>query len=175
MEEKKLTGFTDKVQDVIRFIAQGFEKPDDNGDIFDEMENADNGDFYPTDRNAALEPLYGSSQTTAKSNNNDFKVVNHPNFRGYEVLVSEPRSYDESVSIVKHLKEKKTIILNLHLLDREQSIRIVDFLCGATHALGGNQQKISDQVFIFTPSSVSLSADSQKKKFISDGVWCQPQ
>ena len=169
-----MAGFTDKVQDVIRFIAQGFERPEEGtDDVFDELGHEDGEDVYPTDRNAALAPLYGSS-TTAK-NNEEFKVVNHPNFRGYEVVVSEPRSYDESVSIVKLLKEKKTIILNLHLLDREQSIRIVDFLCGATHALSGNQQKISDLVFIFTPSSVMLSAESQKKKFISDGVWCQPQ
>ena len=169
-----MTGFTNKVQEVFKLIVQGLEKPGDDTDIFTDMEAENEQDDYDVDRNLALEPLYGSSQTSAK-NNNDFKVVSHPNYRGYEVIVSEPRSYDESVSIVKHLKDKKTIILNLQLLDRDQAIRIVDFLCGATHALGGNQQKISDSVFIFTPSSVSLSAESQKKKFISDGVWCQPQ
>ena len=171
-----MAGFTDKVQEVIRFIAQGFERPEGDGteDVFGEMENADGDVIYPTDNGAALDPIYPSS-TTAKRDN-VLRVENHPSFRGgYEVVVSEPRSYDESVSIVKLLKDKKTIILNLHLLDREQSIRIVDFLCGATHALGGNQQKISDLVFIFTPNSVMLSAESQKKKFISDGVWCQPQ
>ena len=168
-----MTGFTNKVQEVFKLIVQGLEKPGDETDIFTDMETENSQDDYEIDRNLALEPLYGSSQTSAKDN--DFKVVKHPNYRGYEVIVSEPRSYDESVSIVKHLKDKKTIILNLHLLDRDQAIRIVDFLCGATHALGGNQQKISDSVFIFTPSSVSLSAESQKKKFISDGVWCQPQ
>ena len=99
----------------------------------------------------------------------------HPNYRGYEVLVCEPRSYDDSVDIVKQLKERKTIILNLHLLDREQSLRIVDFLCGATHALNGNQQKIGDTVFIFTPNNVSLTADTQKNKFLRDAIWSQTQ
>ena len=171
MEENKLSGFTSKLQSAFKLLSQGFEKNDTDDDIFETM--IDSNDGAVVDRNLALDPLYGNTETTAKSN--DFKVVNHPAYRGYEVIVSEPRSYDESVSIVKHLKDKKTIILNLHLLDREQAMRIVDFLCGATHALGGNQQKISDSVFIFTPSSVALSAESQKKKFITDGVWCQPQ
>ena len=173
MEENKLAGFTSKLQSAFKLLSQGFEgNREGDDDIFETMSD-NNSDIPATDRNLALDSMYGSSETTAKSN--DFKVVNHPSYRGYEVIVSEPRSYDESVGIVKHLKDKKTIILNLHLLDREQSVRIVDFLCGATHALGGNQQKISDTVFIFTPSSVALSAESQKKKFITDGVWCQPQ
>jgi len=115
--------------------------------------------------------MYSSRNNQSQASN----VVSHPGFKGYEVVVSEPRSYEESVSIVKQLKDKKTVILNLHLLDKEQAMRIVDFLCGATHALNGNQQKIGDSVFIFTPSNVALSAESQKSKFIRDALWNQPQ
>ena len=61
------------------------------------------------------------------------------------------------------------------MLDRENALRIVDFLCGATHALSGSQQKIGDSVFIFTPVNVSLSADSQKSKFLKDALWSQSQ
>ena len=71
--------------------------------------------------------------------------------------------------------DRKTIVLNLHLLDKEQALRIVDFLCGATHALSGSQQKIGDSVFIFTPVNVALSAESQKSKFLRDALWNQPQ
>ena len=75
----------------------------------------------------------------------------------------------------KHLNLWLTIVLNLHLLDKEQALRIVDFLCGATHALEGSQQKIGDSVFIFTPKNVALSAESQKSKFLRDALWNQPQ
>lgn len=157
---------SDKIKSIVGFLTSGFENRDD---IFDEMVD-EVGDYQVQD-NLALDPMYSSNPHKSQ----DLKVVNHPSYRGYEVMVSEPRSYDESVAIVKHLKEKKTIILNLHLLDREQSMRIVDFLCGATHALNGNQQKIGDSVFIFTPSNVALSAESQKTKFIRDALWNQPQ
>ena len=159
-----MAGVSDKIKSIVGFLTSGFESRDD---IFEDM--ASEMDEYPVSDNLALEPMY-SSKNQATAN-----VVSHPGFKGYEVVVSEPRSYEESVSIVKQLKEKKTIILNLHLLDKDQAMRIVDFLCGATHALNGNQQKIGDSVFIFTPSNVALSAESQKSKFIRDALWNQPQ
>ena len=54
-------------------------------------------------------------------------------------------------------------------------MRIVDFLCGATHALSGSQQKIGDSVFIFTPVNVALSAEAQKSNLYRDALWNQPQ
>ena len=161
-----MAGVSDKIKSIVGFLTSGFESRDD---IFDDMANEI--EDYPVNDNLALEPMYSSTPVKSQVPN----VVSHPGFKGYEVLVCEPRSYDECVQIVKHLKEKKTIILNLHLLDKEQSMRIVDFLCGATHALSGNQQKIGDAVFIFTPSNVTLNAESQKSKFIRDALWNQPQ
>ena len=122
---------------------------------------------YPTEDNVALKPSYTSEPKQ--------KVVPINNYKGYEVVVCEPRSYEDSIAIVQHLKDRKTVVLNLHLLDREQALRIVDFLCGATHALSGSQQKIGDSVFIFTPVNVALSAESQKSKFLRDALWNQPQ
>lgn len=161
-----MAGVSDKIKSIVGFLTSGFESRDD---IFEDM--ASEMDEYPVSDNLALEPMYASKQIQSPASN----VVSHPGFKGYEVCVSEPRSYEESVSIVKQLKDKKTIILNLHLLDKDQAMRIVDFLCGATHALNGNQQKIGDSVFIFTPSNVALSSESQKSKFIRDALWNQPQ
>jgi len=157
------------IKSFVGLITGGFEK--ETEDIFDTMQE----DLeYPTQDNLALEPLYGSR--VREREERESKVVSHPNFRGYEVIVCEPRSYDQSVNIVKHLKERKTVILNLHLLDKDQSLRIVDFLCGATHALNGNQQRIGESVFIFTPQNINLSAESQKSKMlIKDALWNQAQ
>ena len=157
----------DKFKSIIDFLTSGFDGREDS--IYSEM--MDEADEYPVQDNLALNPNY--VQNEQKSQN--LKVVSHPNYRGYEVMVCEPRSYEDSISIVKHLKDRKTVVLNLHLLDKEQALRIVDFLCGATHALSGSQQKIGDSVFIFTPVNVALSAESQKSKFLRDALWNQPQ
>ena len=157
----------DKFQKIIDLLTSGFDNREDS--IYEEM--MDGEEDYPVQDNLALNPSY--TQNEQKSQN--LKVVSHPNYRGYEVMVCEPRSYEDSISIVKHLKDRKTVVLNLHLLDKEQALRIVDFLCGATHALSGSQQKIGDSVFIFTPVNVALSAESQKSKFLRDALWNQPQ
>lgn len=153
----------DKFKSIIDFLTSGFE---DKTDIYETLSD-DSETMYPVQGTTALNP--------ARTEERDLKVVSHPNYKGYEVIVSEPRTYEDSISIVKHLKDRKTVVLNLHLLDKDQALRIVDFLCGATHALGGSQQKIGDSVFIFTPVNVALSAESQKSKFLRDALWNQPQ
>ena len=155
----------DKFKSVIDFLTQGFKEEGD--DIYDQIVN--DAPEYTTVDNVALKPSY------VETEQKNTKVASMQNYRGYEVIVSEPRSYEDSISIVKHLKDRKTVVLNLHLLDKEQAMRVVDFLCGATYALNGSQQKIGDSVFIFTPVNVALSAESQKSNLLRDALWNQPQ
>ncbi len=172
-----MTMVSDKIRSILDFLTAGFEK-NNNEDIFGELEDEASNIEYPTEGNYALNPKY-HSQPHSKINNYESsqnKVVDLPVMRnGYEVMVCEPRAYNDAAQIIKHLKERKTVLLNLHLLDKEQSVRIVDFLCGAAHALCGNQQKIGDSVFIFTPNNVNLASDSiqKTKTTISDAIWNQ--
>ena len=158
---------SEKIKSIVGFLTSAVGGGSDH-DIFDEM----NEDFeveYPTDRNAALEPAFKSSPVRDRG----LKVVPMTN-KGYEVVVFEPRAFNESTTIVEALKERKTVILNLQLLDRDQSQRIVDFLCGCTHALDGNQRKIGDFVFIFTPSNINLSQEVMNSKMTRDALWSNP-
>ena len=136
----------DKFKSIIDFLTSGFDGREDS--IYEDM--MDEAGDYPVQDNLALNPAYTQQESKQKV------VSINNNFKGYEVVVSEPRTYEDSIAIVKHLKDRKTVVLNLHLLDKEQALRIVDFLCGATHALNGSQQKIGDSVFIFTPVNVAL-------------------
>ncbi|MBP7211797.1 cell division protein SepF [bacterium] len=163
---------TDKIKSIVGFLTQGFEQRDDE-DIFDDM-SEEMEEAYPTEGTVALKPAY--SYRDERQNQNDLKVVAHPNYKGYEVMVIEPRSFGEAGQIVQNLKERKTIVLNLHLLDKEQSQRTIDFVCGAAHALSGTPQKVGDMVFVFTPCNVTLSVDATAgtNKF-RDSLWNQPQ
>ena len=160
---------TDKIKSVVDFLVKGFEPRET---IFDEMAE-EMGDEYEVQDNLAVDPKYSYQSNVDRTN--DLKVVNHPNFRGYEVIVMEPRSFDDAASIVQYLKDRKTIVLNLHLLDKEQSQRTIDFVCGAAHALNGKPQKVGDLVFVFTPSNVTLSVElnANQNKF-NDSLWRAP-
>lgn len=164
---------SEKIKSLVGFLTSGFENRGD--DLFEDM--ADELDVdYPVENNLALAPAYSGYRNERNDRGGDLKVVTHPNYKGYEVMVVEPRSFGEAAQIVQNLKERKTIVLNLHLLDREQSQRTIDFVCGAAHALNGKPQKVGDMVFVFTPSNVTLSVDSTANvnKF-RDSLWNQPQ
>ena len=160
---------TDKIKSVVDFLVKGFEPRET---IFDEMAQEVDAD-YPVEDNLALEPSYSYQSSNDKSN--EIKVVSHPGFKGMEVKVIEPRSFEDAAVIVQHLRNRKTIVLNLHLLDKEQSQRTIDFVCGAAHALDGKPQKVGDLVFVFTPSNVTLSVDvtANQNKF-NDSLWRAP-
>lgn len=160
---------TDKIKSVVDFLVKGFEPRET---IFDEMAE-EMGEEYEVRDNLAIDPKYSYQSNVDKSS--DLKVVNHPNYRGYEVMVMEPRSFNDAASIVQYLKDRKTIVLNLHLLDKEQSQRTIDFVCGAAHALNGKPQKVGDLVFVFTPSNVTLSVElnANQNKF-NDSLWASP-
>ena len=147
---------------------------DDSAFVF---EGDEIGGYAPeSDGNAALDLMYGSRVKPERSFERESKVISHPNtYKSGEVTVIEPRSFSESAQIVKKLIDKKTVVLHLDLLDKEQSQRTIDFVCGAAHALSGTAQKISDMVFIFTPSNVSLSVENgaTQSKF-AESLWNKP-
>lgn len=163
---------SEKIKSIVGFLTQGFEQRDG---VFEDMAEELEMD-YPVQDNLALAPAYANSYRADRGDRSDLKVVNHPNYKGYEVMVVEPRSFGEAAQIVQSLKDRKTIVLNLHLLDKEQSQRTIDFVCGAAHALCGKPQKVGDMVFVFTPSNVTLSVEStaNTNKF-RDSLWNQPQ
>ncbi len=168
-----MAAITDSFKKVVDFVMDGFRGENPFVDMNDEDGYEDDYE-YVEDGNAVREiaPAYAPIPTMEKRN--ETKVLNHPSINrgGSEVVVVEPRSFDDAATIVQHLKDRKIVMLNLHLLDKEQSQRTIDFVCGASQALNGNPKKVGDLVFVFAPSNVTLSADTtaQQSKF-NDSLW----
>ena len=78
-----------------------------------------------------------------------------------EVCVVKPTSVDDSREITETLLSGRTVILNLEGMDLEIAQRIIDFISGATFAISGNLQKISNYIFLVTPTNVDISGDLQ--------------
>lgn len=108
----------------------------------------------PVEETEETEDLAAEAPRARSSN----RLVAMPSPSQTEMLVLEPRSFDDSMAIVTHLREKRAVILNLHLLPAEQVQRLVDFVAGATYAIDGNQERISERIFAFSPSNVKINA-----------------
>ena len=50
----------------------------------------------------------------------------------FEIRISFPRTYEDSVNIATHLQKKRAVLVNLQYLDPSTSKRLIDFLCGTS-------------------------------------------
>jgi cell division inhibitor SepF len=76
-----------------------------------------------------------------------------------EVVVLEPRSFEEMPQVIQALRERKSVVLNLTIMDPDQAQRAVDFVAGGTFAIDGHQERIGESIFLFTPSCVQVSTN----------------
>jgi cell division inhibitor SepF len=74
-----------------------------------------------------------------------------------KVVLFEPRVYAEAQDISEHLKNKRAVVVNLQRIERDQGIRIVDFLSGTVYALGGDIQRIGTDIFLCVPENVEVA------------------
>ncbi|MBO1911368.1 cell division protein SepF [Sporosarcina sp. 6E9] len=74
-----------------------------------------------------------------------------------KVILIEPRVYAEAQDISEHLKNKRAVVVNLQRIERDQGVRIIDFLSGTVYALGGDIQRIGTDIFLCVPDNVEVA------------------
>ena len=88
----------------------------------------------------------------------------------FKMVVIEPNGFEECPRLVDSLKAKKPVIINLENLETDVARKIFDFLSGATYALNGNVQKVTNNIFVFAPENVDVTyKDSSKQAAQSSG------
>jgi cell division inhibitor SepF len=58
---------------------------------------------------------------------------------------------------IQALRERKTVILNLTMMEPDQAQRAVDFVAGGTFAIDGHQERVGESIFLFAPSCVTVT------------------
>ena len=147
----------------LKAVVAGDEYLDDD---FDELDYASedelNGinDFKQNPKNSNA--LSNSNPFDFMNNNRSSKVVGMPGISNSssEVSLMEPRSFDEMPQAIQALRERKTVILNLTMMDPDQAQRAVDFVAGGTYAIDGHQERVGESIFLFAPSCVSVTSSS---------------
>jgi len=80
-----------------------------------------------------------------------------------EVTLMEPRSFDEMPRAIQALRERKTVILNLTMMEPDQAQRAVDFVAGGTFAIDGHQERVGESIFLFAPSCVTVTTATSEE------------
>lgn len=73
-----------------------------------------------------------------------------------ELKVMRPAAFDDVSAIADHLIEGCTVVLNLELLDRPTTVRMLDFLNGVTYTKDGEIKNVAQNTYIITPSGIDV-------------------
>lgn len=74
-----------------------------------------------------------------------------------------PTSFDDNQEVADKYKVNVPVILNLQGVDRDLSRRIIDFASGLCYGLGGQMERVANQVYLLTPSDVEVSPEERRR------------
>jgi len=137
--------------DEFKRLAHPFEDPDD--EPYDEGEDFDVSP-RPVERRerSRSETSYGSRETSYGSRETAYgsriqedesrgnKVVNIRAATQLQVVLVKPEKFEDASTIADHLREKRTVVLNVESTNKDIARRLLDFLSGVAYA---NEGKIS--------------------------------
>jgi cell division inhibitor SepF len=80
-----------------------------------------------------------------------------------KVTVIAPSRFGDAKDIADCVKENRPVIVNLQVADRDLQRRMIDFCSGVTYAVGGEMEKVADQVFLLAPTNVKVSDEERQR------------
>ncbi len=92
-----------------------------------------------------------------------------------EIVVYEPKIYEDSLGISGNLRRGKPVIINLKHLEPAEGTRLIDFICGAAYAIDGHMMKIGESIFLFTPSTVRITDAEERASLEEEITNFEPQ
>lgn len=129
---------------------------DDDEDEFDDFEDKAIERVPTTPKTVAQSRVsYGGYENRADVN----KVVNIHATAQLQVIVVKPERYEAVTEVADHLKEKRTVVLNLEQTNRDTARRILDFMSGAAYSQEGKIKKIAVNTYLITPYYVDLMGE----------------
>ena len=120
-----------------------------------EDEDEEYDDFEETPRKESA----FDDRRSARSEERHNKVVNIHATTQLKVVLVKPERFENASEIADHLKDKRTVVLNLESTNKDIARRLIDFLSGVAYAGEGKIKKVAANTFIITPYHVDIEGD----------------
>ena len=75
------------------------------------------------------------------------------------IVLFEPRNFDEAEEIGHHIKSKRACCINLHRMPSEYRQRIIDFLSGVVYGVDGSIKRIGENVILCSPKNLQVGGE----------------
>lgn len=116
----------------------------------------------------AISDASNKSMNTIKTSN---KILNIHSNAQMNVVLFNPKSFEESTNIVDTLKSRRPVVMNISDLDKDLGRKIFDFCSGALYALDGHIQQVAKGIFILAPQNVDITGDVINKTETPINNW----
>ena len=132
-----------------RMISPLSDEDDDYDEIFDDRDSP-----FIDDRPRSLD-------RSSSADSRRGKVVNIHATTQLKVVLVKPERFEAASEIADHLKEKRTVVVNLESTHKDIARRLIDFLSGVAYAGEGKIKKVAANTYIITPYSVDIQGDDK--------------
>ena len=114
---------------------------------------------YERSYDRSYDRAYDSAAAEPSSSRRGNKVVNINTTTQLAVVLVKPDRFENAAEIADHLKDKRTVVLNLEQTNKDVARRLVDFLSGVAYADEGKIKKVANSTYIITPYNVDIMGD----------------
>ena len=116
-------------------------------------------DYDDEDELDEAPPRREPSFERVKSEDRHNKVVNIHATTQLKVVLVKPERFENAAEIADHLKDKRTVVINLESTNKDIARRLIDFLSGVAYAGEGKIKKVAANTYIITPYHVDIEGD----------------
>ena len=114
-------------------------------------------EFEDFEEPSRREPAFDDRKARVEDRRN--KVVNIHATTQLKVVLVKPERFENASEIADHLKDKRTVVLNLESTNKDIARRLIDFLSGVAYAGEGKIKKVAANTYLITPYSVDIEGD----------------
>ena len=143
--------------DDLKRLARPYEDEEEMDDYEDDFGGDSRNEFSERERKPVpkKESVSFSMEPERRSN----KVVNIHTTTQLQVVLVKPERFENASEIADHLREKRTVVLNLESTNKDIARRLLDFLSGVAYANEGKIKKVALSTYIITPYNVDILGD----------------
>ena len=131
---------------------------DEDEDVYEDEEEPEDVEPTPPPREEPSRRREREYQEPPRRNSGG-KVVNIHATTQLQVVLVKPERYENASEIADHLRDKRTVVLNLEKTQKDVARRLLDFLSGVAYAQEGKIKKVAISTYIITPYNVDILGD----------------
>ncbi|MDD5937416.1 MAG: cell division protein SepF [Clostridiales bacterium] len=151
--------------DELKRIARPYEDEEEDDETLDDFDTMGTGRLDRTAGVGRMDRTAGKEKPAARQQDNPAvydterrsnKVVNIHTTTQLQVVLVKPDRFENAAEIADHLRDKRTVVLNLESTNKDIARRLLDFLSGVAYAQEGKIKKVAISTYIITPYNVDI-------------------